>query len=537
MKKNAGFTLIELLTSIVILGLLALIAVPKILKTIDEAKLELFRTNVTKVSEAAKQGYYLNEMSNKTNELTEYKYDDYEQSLVQGNVEISYDGTMPKKGSLVVSKEGEIAFYFYQDGLCATKQYYNKDIVVEKLKEEDCVLPVSIVSEYNYNKAVNKPVLTTGMTPIKWNGTEWVNTNSDDEEWYDYSNKKWANVKTDDGSYFVWIPRYAYRIKSGFHTNVAGEIGIKFLIGTSNETADGTSIMSSGYAIGTNDTSQYYFTHPSFSQGGEEITGFWVAKFEPSGTSTDIAVVPDAISLRSMTLKEQYTSAYNMRSNSRYGWNSTEADTHMATNLEWGAIAYLSQSEYGKAEEVWINPANNYMTGCAGTSVSSTATNGCLYHYYTINGMETSTTGNVYGVYDMSGGAWERVMANYNNLVGNSGFTTNELNQISSKYITRYTTATENLLNGVGMDYDNSIYGDAVYETSGAIYRYNGSTWVGSPSASWNGDYSYIPHSFSPFFVRNGVISDRSYAGLYGYSKYNGESSTSVSFRPTLFVK
>ena len=37
-------------------------------------------------------------------------------------------------------------------------------------------------------------------------------------------------------------------------------------------------------------------------------------------------------------------------------------------------------------------------------------------------GVEASTTGTIYAVYDMSGGAWEYVMGNYNDMVASSGF-------------------------------------------------------------------------------------------------------------------
>ncbi|MFR0921548.1 MAG: hypothetical protein ACLSG7_00255, partial [Clostridia bacterium] len=62
---------------------------------------------------------------------------------------------------------------------------------------------------------VNKPELMTGMSAIKFTeptdsaeGTT-VDTSSSDKEWYNYENKKWANAKTEDGSMWVWIPRYA----------------------------------------------------------------------------------------------------------------------------------------------------------------------------------------------------------------------------------------------------------------------------------------------------------------------------------------
>ena len=71
---------------------------------------------------------------------------------------------------------------------------------------------------FSEEKGVNTPNLGEGMTPIKWNGNAWVETTGDDEEWYDYSAKKWANAKTSDGSMWVWIPRYAYSITSMYHT-------------------------------------------------------------------------------------------------------------------------------------------------------------------------------------------------------------------------------------------------------------------------------------------------------------------------------
>lgn len=61
------------------------------------------------------------------------------------------------------------------------------------------------------------------MTPIKWNGTTEVITTEDDPEWYDYNQKKWANARIKDGSMWVWIPGYAYKITSGYHSNAVIE--------------------------------------------------------------------------------------------------------------------------------------------------------------------------------------------------------------------------------------------------------------------------------------------------------------------------
>ena len=87
---------------------------------------------------------------------------------------------------------------------------------------------------YSKEKGVNTPKLGSGMTPIKWNGSNWVETNGSDPEWYDYTAKKWANAKTSDGSMWVWIPRYAYSITSGYHSSSAGNIEVEFMKGLTN---------------------------------------------------------------------------------------------------------------------------------------------------------------------------------------------------------------------------------------------------------------------------------------------------------------
>ena len=47
--------------------------------------------------------------------------------------------------------------------------------------------------------------------------------------------------------------------------------------------------------------------------------------------------------------------------------NNSALNSHMMKNDEWGAVAYLSKSKYGKQnEEVWINNSSSYITGSAG---------------------------------------------------------------------------------------------------------------------------------------------------------------------------
>ena len=74
---------------------------------------------------------------------------------------------------------------------------------------------VEVIWVDNQNKIISKPQAPTlnGMTPVKFKkGDTFIETTANDSEWYNYEEKLWANATDANGSYFVWIPRYAYRI-------------------------------------------------------------------------------------------------------------------------------------------------------------------------------------------------------------------------------------------------------------------------------------------------------------------------------------
>ena len=77
----------------------------------------------------------------------------------------------------------------------------------------------------------------------------------------------------------------------------------------------------------------------------------------------------------------------------------------MLKNSEWGAVTYLASSKYGAGiNNVQLNNSNR--SDGTGKGPSGGA-------YNTADGQKASTTNNIYGVYDMSGGAWEYVMGGY----------------------------------------------------------------------------------------------------------------------------
>ena len=175
-------------------------------------------------------------------------------------------------------------------------------------------------------------------------------------------------------------------------------------------------------------------------------------------------------------------------------------NSHAMKSDEWGSIAYLSQSKYGKLgntdfsganKEVYQNKSNSLITGCSYGSPSNDNTDyGCQYTYdIEISGTGASTTGNIYGVYDMSGGSWEYVMGNYNDLIGESGFST----MPDEKYYNKYTS--------------NS--------TSTAC---NGSVCLShglSETAVWYGDSHNMVSEEYPWLLRGGSCSTATAAGVF----------------------
>lgn len=204
-------------------------------------------------------------------------------------------------------------------------------------------------------------------------------TQQQPSDWYDYTKgiNKWANIKTTGGGndcYWVWIPRYAYRITDGYHSNIAGTVDIKFLKGTTNTPIDGSSI-----TISNSSGSGNWNVHPAFwfdknnngvEDEGEQLTGIWVAKFEASSNSTDVVenptveqlatdgggntadlkvrVKPNVTSWRKINANNIFTVCQNLTTTGNSLESTNNLDSHMIKNTEWGAVAYLSRSAYGK---------------------------------------------------------------------------------------------------------------------------------------------------------------------------------------------
>ena len=406
-----------------------------------------------------------------------------------------------------------------------------------------------------------EPELDDGMIPVTISADGVVTTISkDDDNWYDYSNQEWANIvlvtdssrsnykgttnktvsESDILAYYVWIPRYKYKIWTTTTSSTGNEQEIDIIFEPKNAK------ISKGTTIGS------YRTHPAFiwdedSDGviddGETIGGIWVGKFETTGNATTPTIKPNLSSLRSQNVSTQFaTSQKFSAAGNPYGLNHTATNAHMMKNSEWGAATYLSRTKYGINQEIYINNSSGYYTGRSGGAVGgsqkkvseqfsgeSSTSNYNAYGYYTWIGQAVdaagtvdtgtvadatlgtyaSTTGNTTGVYDMSGGTWEYVMCNYNDTTASSGFSAMPAKKYYDKY--EITAASSCTLATCG--------GHALYETNG-----------------WYGDNARFVLPGYPWSYRGGFCSGGAIAGAFAFYSNLGKACDSCSWRSVLVV-
>ena len=366
----------------------------------------------------------------------------------------------------------------------------------------------------------NKPVLASNMIPVYYDEANSVwkkadkNNSQKEYRWYSYTSTgeykgMWANAVTvkdtnrqtylsatpgttismdDITTMWVWIPRFNAVTPSNYNGGTQSKpnaIDVTFV--KQNETAI-----------------------DAFTFGNKELSGFWYGKFEVGGTLassctnetcnvSNIVVKPNVSSLRSQKVSSFFYASRSMeQAGNSFGFVNSEVDTHMSKNNEWGAVAYLTQSIYGRCTssttctEIGINNNSSYITGYgAPAGSSSSVTNGT---YNTALGKDASTTGTIYGIYDMSGGAYEYVMGVYNNAKSSSGF--NSLPD--EKYYNNYT--------------GSSYTGHALTETK-----------------KWYGDNDGFVSASYPWFARGGYYGAGGVTGVFYFSSYDGNYINSHS--------
>lgn len=326
---------------------------------------------------------------------------------------------------------------------------------------------------------------TTGV----WKKADIENKNDIKNIWYDYDNGRWANIvlvsdenrsmyeksqvgtvieDTDILAYFVWIPSFRYKIIN-YNNKIVYEKDIDVIFENGSEkqgtvtcvdylTNEGNNHLYSEKCYDEANGRIYEnlstYSHPAFNNNSK---GFWISKFQSSSNGQKI--IPNAPSFTtSLTKALENSRNFELIDNS-YGIISTgtnlngdgtitndtnSLDTHLLTNMEWGAVTILANSLYGKSgndmyftddnysfKRIYIN-ANDLgdYTGCSSNyskiskSFMTSTTASCIKYNDLTNythisngitypvgpvGPGASTTGTIYGVYDMAGANQEMV--------------------------------------------------------------------------------------------------------------------------------
>ncbi len=486
----------------------------------------------------------------------------------------------------------------------AAKNYtnaQNREMASLDAFDEELNGAISILGTgWNETKKVNAPQIADGLTPVIISDDGSITEVSQyDSNWYDYENRKWANAQSDDGSLWVWIPRYAYKIIQPIEEKECGTIEVIFLKGTSDEAVDsGKKIVRAKEVSdkefddeGKIDGEETYIVHPAFCDGsgdkypnGEwdsEIPGFWIAKFEagfvgePTGEDAKNSTIRYTTE---PTTKENYYGtveqgitpikypifkacrpSYNLISigdsfelskkltenDNPYGFNSSQIDSHLTKNSEWGAVVYLAWSKYGRNADEMVpnnvkalgNDSVSTVTGYGADVVYrtqvevelSTLVSGAENKWTDPNGKKASTTGNITGIYDMSGGSAEGVAASLKrtDLDGNI-----KEESFYTKYINMYDDA------DTGDDetgsYSNFLTnrkkkfkGDALFET------YWEKSTMSAQYHSWNYDSSRFSYKSRFVICRGGDYNAGGVAGIFAYTD-GREISAGQGFRCVL---
>ena len=507
-------------------------------------------------------------LSNPNNRIARYNI--YYLNEIPDNVKVGYivdceTNSLPESKGVNLEKAGTVgSSNIYK---IMVENNSNKEVSIELgvnvgLDYNDLELPSNGHLFSEYVNEPNVPELDEGMIPVSYDGSNWVkaDTNNTDNNWYNYNDLMWANAVTvtestrdtyksadvgtvismdDIETMWVWIPRYSYSIGSEDGTNyygkkgcylesdptqaLPGEIDVRFVSSDIKDRGTAKYVTTSG--------AREYYTPDAFTFGDEELSGVWVGKFETSSsnpnashgggnvTNLDPMIKPNVTSWRGISVSNAFNVSLKMNDEgNRYGFSSN-VDTHMMKNSEWSIVAYLSQSKYGKLgninftgvnKEIYENKSNQFITGCSyGAPNVGDSGFGCQYTYDAdINGTGASTTGNIYGIYDMSGGSWDYVIANYNDTIAISGFVT----MPESKYYDKYTSDNINTAcNG------NICLSHGLSETAG-----------------WYSDSSKIVSEEYPWMLRGGAYSNGKTSGVFSFglnSFFVGGPNLSDSFR------
>ena len=438
-----------------------------------------------------------------------------------------------------------------------TTKQTNEETYKFKVKVVGVDTPITIEEKSTVSSldtsGANAPVLASNMIPVYYDETSGVwkkadkNNKDNNNRWYSYESSgeykgMWANAVTvkdtnrqtylnatpgttismnDITTMWVWIPRF----------NAV----------TPNNYNGGTKAKPN--AIDVTCDKQNEPAIDAFTFGNKELSGFWYGKFETGhatlasnttknnlgctneicNNANGIIIKPNVTSLQYNNLSNFFFASRSMeQTGNSFGFIKDEVDTHMSKNNEWGAVAYLTQSIYGRCTDsttcaaVGINNNKNTITGYGAPAGSNdSATNGA---YNTTLGKDASTTGTIYGIYDMAGGSYEFVMGIFADTNGKprSGYTIGSNSGFT------------------GMLSDGTTYTGIAFPDSKYYNLYTGSSYTGhalTETQDWYGSFAFFADKSQPCFYRGGGYNMSLSAIIFNFIGSPGGGDKNLSSR------
>ncbi len=449
--------------------------------------------------------------------------------------------------------------YYFDKVVCDNNStwefdYEKWELTLTTNKEDKC--NIYFTKNYRDKSGANAPELYQGLIPIYFDQGN-IYIADIEKEWYDYDKHNWGNAVLidnedeqirnkfykEDGTLkanekiteedvlqmYVWIPRYKYELFNAVAGETAEEqmINIKFEKGVTSTGNVSCKYINEGNGTIREDCENAingnWYTHPAFTFGETELPGIWVGKFRPNFTTTEtteeMIVLPNKSPNYSHRMKLYFDFAKKIETTPKYNLNKSEVDIHPLKNIDWGSVAYLTNSKYGRyinAEtcveggcEVWFNNTTKGITGCSADPsaegpnkyITTTVETCESTNQWNKNGVHASTTDNIYGIYDMHGaGEWARVMGiivdeSGKFLPGTSGFTTPpdskyyDIYSFSGNFRGHLGDATREVYNPTTIEDKNY---NTWYTSSGSYPGTSSAPWVIRGGASWYPDTSGI---------------------------------------------
>ena len=144
------------------------------------------------------------------------------------------------------------------------------------------------------------------------------------------------------------------------------------------------------------------------------------------------------------------------------------------------------------------------MTGCTSGNAGGNAMANCQNNYASAISVKGTTSGNITGIYDMSGGLEEFVMGYNGTSLNLNGLA------IENKYVDFYP-------NKACLNTESNCPGGALFG------KY--------------GDKHNMVDATNKYMTRGGSYSGNTASGLYAYDKTNGNANLGIGFRPVITIK